>query len=122
MSKECDMSGINGEAGTSKMSGRGNGMNAFGEWMKSELQEANMSQKDLAKIMKTDAGFICKLVNGKLIPSGTTIIKLLDIFNAYIVFKRRDEHAVSDAEAGAERVPGDLRSAGAEREQEPGEP
>ena len=61
-----------------------NGMSSFGAWLKAALEDAGMTQYDLALIMKTDRGMISKIINGKRIPSGTTMMKILDIFDAHI--------------------------------------
>jgi transcriptional regulator with XRE-family HTH domain len=82
--------GKEGEVGMVSDERTENGMNCFGAWLKFALNEANMSQRELAKIMKTDEGYISKIIHGKLIPSGTTIMKLLDIFNAHIVIVQNE--------------------------------
>lgn len=61
-----------------------NGLSALGAWIKTALEEAGMTQRDLAKMMKTDEGMISKIINGKIIPSGTTMNKILNIFDAHI--------------------------------------
>ena len=61
-----------------------NGLSALGAWMKEALRDAGMTQRELAKMMKTNEGMISKIINGKIIPSGTTMNKILNIFDAHI--------------------------------------
>ena len=61
-----------------------NGMSSFGVWLKTALEEAHMTQRDLARMMQTDEGMISKFIYGKRIPSGTTMIKILNIFDSHI--------------------------------------
>ena len=61
-----------------------NGLSALGAWMKEALRDAGMTQRELAKMMKTNEGMISKIINGRIIPSGTTMNKILNIFDAHI--------------------------------------
>lgn len=59
-------------------------MQEFAVWLKNELEYCGMTQRDLAKILKMDEGHISRIINGKMIPSGSTIEKILKLFDCHI--------------------------------------
>ena len=58
--------------------------NYFGKQLKMILFDCGMKQKDLAKIMNTTEACVSRWINGKRLPKGKTLQKLLDIIECHL--------------------------------------
>lgn len=56
----------------------------FCEWLRTALAEAGMSQHALSEITGMTESMISKIINNKYVPSGTTILRILDVFDAHM--------------------------------------
>jgi transcriptional regulator with XRE-family HTH domain len=64
-------------------------MKEFVVWLKSAMEDAGMQQRELARLTGLGESYISKLLNGRIIPSGGTIMKILGLFNAHIEIVER---------------------------------
>lgn len=56
----------------------------FSEWLRTALAEAGMSQHALGVITGMTDSMISKIINNRYVPSGTTILRILDVFDAHM--------------------------------------
>ena len=64
------------------------GMSSFGVWLKTELDEAGMTQKELAKILGITEAAMSRYIHGGRSPRGTMLLKIMDYFGVHIVYEK----------------------------------
>ena len=77
-----------------------NGMNSFGVWLKTALEECEIKQKDFAKIIGVSEVSVSRYINGDRKPSYDKLQKILDYFGCHIVFDRNDDPVITNSANG----------------------
>ena len=75
-------------------------MNIFGVWLKTALQEREMKQKELAKIIGTTEASVSRYIHGDREPKGIKMQKIMDLFDVHMVFDRNDDPIITQPQTG----------------------
>ena len=68
------------------MGEKSKGFSAFGIWLRTQLMERNMTQRDLAAIMETSEACVSRWVRGARNPARKQLNQILEIFNCHIEY------------------------------------